>query len=206
MASVFVPGYGAAASFYRPALGAGWTIHEPPSFRRASSFEAHLASLRATLERVPARFTLAGHSMGAALAVVAALQQPERVERLLLIAPAGLPLTKPMRDSLRDFCRQTAHGVYSPRELVRPLAGALAAPRRAFRLARVVRSLDLREQLQALRARGIACEVVACAGDTLTPVEHCRRFAHVAGARYREVAAHGGHMWLLADPGAFARL
>ena len=38
------------------------------------------------------RFDLAGHSMGAAIAVRVAAEQPERVRRLALVAPAGLHL------------------------------------------------------------------------------------------------------------------
>jgi pimeloyl-ACP methyl ester carboxylesterase len=204
MSRVFVPGFGALPAFYKPALAADWLVPEPPSFRRAGSFRARVRALQLALERVEGPLTLAGHSMGAALAVAVALEQPERVERLLLVAPAGLPLTKPVRASARDFFGQAGDRLYTPREIVRVLASALAAPRSAVNLARAVRALDLREQLEAVRRRGIRCEVIGCAGDTLTPVEHCRRIARLAGASYREVDARGGHMWMLVEPGAFA--
>lgn len=206
MSRVFVPGFGALPSFYRDALTPEWTIHDPPPFRRASSFEARLAGLRETLAQLEGPLTLAGHSMGAALAVTAALEQPERIERLLLVAPAGLPLTKPIAASVRDFLGQAARRAYPSRDLVRSLRDALGSPRATMRLARIVRSLDLGEQLQLVRRRGIPVDVVGCVGDTLTPVGHCRQIARLSGGRYREIDAAGGHMWMLVEPAAFAAL
>ena len=206
MSRVFVPGFGALPSFYRDALTPEWEVHDPPSFRRASSFEARLAALRGTLERYGSPITLAGHSMGAALAVSVALEQPDRIERLLLVAPAGLPLTKPVAASLRDFFGQAARRAYPSRDLGRALRDAVGSPRATWRLARAVRALDLREQLQLVRRRGIPVDVVACVGDTLTPVEHCRQIARLSGGRYREIDAAGGHMWMLVEPTAFATL
>ncbi len=204
MSQLFVPGFGALPSFYRPALSSDWTVHAPPTFRDGSSLEARIAALRLTLDACASPVTLAGHSMGAALAVAAAVEQPERVERLILIAPAGLPLTKPIVSSLGAFCGQVAARVYAWDELARAFRAALESPRATLRLARVVRALDLSKQLRELRRRGVRCDVVACATDTLTPVHHCRRIARLAGARYREVDAAGGHMWMLVEPSAFA--
>ncbi len=206
MSRVFVPGFGALPSFYRDALAPDWTVHEPPSFRGAWSLEARLDALRATLACADGPVTLAGHSMGAALAVTVALEQPDRIERLLLVAPAGLPLTKPVAASIRDFLCQAVARTYPTRDLARTLRDALFAPRATMRLARAVRALDLREQLQLVRRRGIPVDVVACVGDTLTPLEHCKRIARLSGGRYREVDAAGGHMWMLVEPTAFAGL
>jgi hypothetical protein len=86
----------------------------------------------------------------------------------------------------------------------RALREVLVAPRSTLKLARAVRALDLRDQLEAVRNRGIRCDVVRCVGDTLTTVDHCRRIARLAGARYREVDAAGGHMWMLVEPATFA--
>lgn len=204
MSRVFVPGFGARPAFYRPALATDWIVHEPPSFRRSGSFEARVRALGAHVERLDGPVTIAGHSMGAALAVTVALEQPERIERLVLVGPAGLPLTKPVRASLRDFVGQIGQRAYASGELGRALFAALAAPRSTLALARTVRGLDLRPQLEALNRRGVRIDVIGCAGDTLTPVEHCRRIARLAGARYREVDVRGGHMWMLFEPAAFA--
>ncbi len=204
MARVFIPGFAARPSFYAEALGAGWIVHQPPAYRSASTFGDRVAALCATIDGCDAPVTLAGHSMGAALAVAAALRRPDAVERVVLVAPAGLPLTKPVLASIRDFLRQAARRVYPLPEVLRELASIARAPRATWRLARAVRALDLRESLRALRVGGVRCDVIACPGDTLTPVAHCREIAGLAGARYREVAARGGHAWLFVEPRAFA--
>ena len=73
------PGFGAVPAFYRPALAADWIVHEPPSFHRAASFRARVQRASASSSSgSTGPCTLAGHSMGAALAVTVALEQPER--------------------------------------------------------------------------------------------------------------------------------
>ena len=102
---------------------------------------------------------------------------------------------------MRDFAGQVRDRIY-PLQLALRAAGAIAAaPRSAARLARSVRRLDLAEQLALL---AVPTEVVACRGDTLTTVAHCRRIASLARAQYRELDVQGGHMWMLADPALFA--
>src|SRR5262245_37798452 len=128
-ARIFVPGFGARAGFYRAALGGRWTVHEPPSFRSGAAFEAHVAAFESRLAAAREPVVVAGHSLGAAVALVAATRLPEAVERLLLIAPAGLPLTKPITASARDFRRQFAEGDYPNGELTRALGSILGAPR-----------------------------------------------------------------------------
>jgi pimeloyl-ACP methyl ester carboxylesterase len=204
MSRLFVPGFGALPSFYRAALSGSWDVHEPPTFRESGVFDDLVAAVRRSLDAHRSPVTLGGHSMGAALAVAVALQEPQRVERLLLVGPAGLPLTKPIAVSLRDFWKQVTAGVYSSSQLARSVGRALVAPRKAYELASAVRSLDLTEQFREIRRLGLPCSVIGCAGDTLTPVEHCREIARLSGARYRELDAVGGHMWMVADPAAFA--
>src|SRR5262245_2779174 len=143
--------------------------------------------------------------MGAALAILAAHRDPARVASLLLVAPAGLPLTKPFAASARDFARQLLRGGY-PADVRRSLAEAAAAPRSALRLAHAVRSLDLAPELDALRAHGVRSRVVACSTDTLTTAAHCRRIARLAGADFRVLPLGGGHMWMLGHPAEFACL
>ena len=107
---------------------------------------------------------------------------------------------------MRDFGAQVRAGVYPRRELLSAIGEARATPAAACRLARVARTLDLRAQLEVVRRNGVRCDVVSCDGDGLTPPEHCRQIARLAGGRLREIAARGGHVWTIADPSAFAHV
>ena len=136
----------------------------------------------------------------AALAVLAAVDRPAAIERLILLSPSGLPLRKPIRASLFTFLGQIAHGWYPPTELARAVAGFLGAPRAALRLARTVHDLDLTPALEALGAAGVASTVVGCSTDRLATPGHCRRIAALLGSDYREIEARSGHIWMIAQP------
>src|SRR6185437_7191799 len=100
-------------SLYRRGMPAGWTVLEPPSFRRTGGdFEAYREWLRAAIAGQGEPVALAGHSMGGALAVLAALEQPERIERLILFSPAGLPLRRPIAAIALTGLRQVLRGSY----------------------------------------------------------------------------------------------
>jgi len=139
--------------------------------------------------------------MGAALSVAVAAEIPEQVGGLLLISPAGLPLTKPIRRSLADFAGQVVRGSYPLRSVLRGTANALAAPRSAAELARRVRALDLSVEMLRVRRNRIPTTVVACVTDTLVTIRHCRDAARLLGAEYRELDLPGGHMWMLEGSG-----
>ena len=203
---LFLPGWGAPASLYAPSLPGSWLALEPPSFAASGgSFREYRRWLDVEL-RDRGRSRLAGHSMGAALAILAAADSPELVERLLLIAPAGLPLVKPIRESVRDFVRQVARGDY-PRRVAASAVLALArAPRAALAIATHVRRLDLRRECAKIRAAGIPTTVVGCAGDTLVTSANARALAELLGARYEELDLRGGHMWMLADGARFTAI
>lgn len=202
---LFLPGFAAPAALYRAGLPAGWTVLEQPGFR---GDRASLAGRRRWLvdqiEARPGPVILAGHSMGAALALLAAAELPQRVERLLLFSPAGLPLTKAMRASAADLARQVARGLYPLGTLVRAAAPAVRAPRSTLRLAREVRALDLSPHMRRLRTAGVRVSVVGCTTDTLVTPAHSRRTAELLGARYRELVIAGGHVWMLGDAARLA--
>jgi pimeloyl-ACP methyl ester carboxylesterase len=166
-------------------------------------FAAYPAWLRSELDFRTGPFVLGGHSFGAALAVLVASGGELPIERLVLVDPAGLPLSKPNRDCLADFALQLGSGLYPLVPAARSIASTLAAPRAALRLACSVRTLDLSPELDALRSRGVPCAVVTSDTDTLTPPEHCRELARLAGGDYRELRVSGGHVWFLAAGGQF---
>jgi pimeloyl-ACP methyl ester carboxylesterase len=138
--------------------------------------------------------------MGAVLALLAAIDQPELVDRLVLVSPAGLPLMKTMRSSTATFLRQAASGRYRPAHLGRMLGRVARSPLSAHRLARTVHRLDVRPELGAFVAERVPCVVVGCSTDTLTPPEHCRELAAALRAEYREVDAADGHIWPVTQP------
>jgi pimeloyl-ACP methyl ester carboxylesterase len=201
---LFLPGWGAPASLYAPSLPASWLALEPPSFAASGGSLAEYCRWLDRELRDRGRSRLAGHSMGAALAILAAAESPELVAGLVLIAPAGLPLDKPIRASARDFLRQLAGGDY-PRRVAGSAAVAVArAPCAALSVARRVRRLDLRRECARIRRLGIPATVVGCVGDTLVTTERARTLAELLGARYEELDLRGGHMWMLADGERFA--
>lgn len=194
---IFLPGWGAAASAYAPGLPAGWTALDPPRFAESSgSLEVYLAWLAGELEARPGPLVLAGHSMGAALSVLAAAAFPHRVQHLVLFSPAGLPLVKPIAVSAAQFMLQMVTGRFTLQESLAAIANVARAPRSAYRVACAVRELDLSREMQAVSAAGIPVTIVGCDSDTLVTGRHCRRAADLLQARYRELSLEGGHMWM----------
>ena len=201
MKGLFVPGWGATAGLYVAGLPEGWEALELPAFRTThGELIAYRRWLGAEITRRRRPVALAGHSMGGALALLAAVDQPEMVEKLILVSPAGLPLNKPLRASTVTFIGQVARGCYPVGELCRAVARTATAPRAALRLARSVHDLNLTPELERIRPHRIPCTVVGCVSDQLTTPRHCRRLATLLDASYREVDASEGHIWMITEP------
>jgi pimeloyl-ACP methyl ester carboxylesterase len=202
---LFVPGWGAPAGLYRRGLPDGWEALELPSFRASrGELGAYRRRLLDELRARPGPATVAGHSLGAALAVLAACDEPARVAALILLAPSGLPLAKPLPASALTFAGQVLRRRYPARELVRAAGRVARAPRAALRLARAGHDLDLTRELEAVGARALPCAVVACTEDRLATPAHCRRVASLAHATFRELSDPGGHIWPVTNPGLLA--
>lgn len=198
---LFLPGLGARARAYAAGLGPAWErLDLPPPAAGGGSFPALRRWLARELLRPPARVVVAGHSLGAALAVAVAAHLPDTVQALVLIAPAGLPVTKPVRHSLADLALQLRRGDHRPADVALASLEAMRAPRSAVRLVRSVRNLDLTREMETVRSRGIEVTVVGCPSDTLVPAERCRRMADLLGGTYREVETDAGHVWPLTRP------
>jgi pimeloyl-ACP methyl ester carboxylesterase len=201
VSGLFVPGFGAVPGLYAAGLPPGWETLELPGYATAHGrLDAYRRLLEGELLRRPDPTPLAGHSMGAALAVLAAAKRPDAVERLVLLSPAGLPLTKSLPAILATYTGQVARGRYSPGHVAGSVGRVVRAPRSALLLARSVHDLDLRPELERARAAAVPAVVVGCSSDRLTTPDHCRRLAALLGAEYRELDAPGGHIWMIADP------
>lgn len=206
MRSLFVPGWGAPASLYAPLLPEGWSALEPPSFAASGgTLGAYRAWLRRELSH-QGRSVVGGHSMGGALALLAAAGDPSLVERLVLVSPAGLPLTKPIGRSASDLVHQLVRGFYPRRPALAGARALLRAPVSALRLAREVRSLDLRRECRRVRDHGVRTLVVGCTSDSLVRSEQSEALARLLGAEYLELAAPGGHMWMLRERSRMAEI
>jgi pimeloyl-ACP methyl ester carboxylesterase len=204
-ARIFVPGFAARARAYEEGLPPGWSALQPPPPSRSDGRVGRLADwLMVEATRGPGPPLLAGHSMGAALAVLTAARAPERVSGLVLVAPAGLPLEKPLRANVTALARQLASGTYRAGDTAASAAELVTAPRSSARLIRSLRRLDLRAEMRAVRGHRIPTVVIGCATDTLTPPWYCRATAELLGAAYREVPLEGGHVWMFGRWPAFA--
>jgi pimeloyl-ACP methyl ester carboxylesterase len=186
---------------YRRGLPDGWRVLELQGFRAGGGdLDRHRRAVVDELAGAPGAVAVAGHSMGAALAVIAAAEHPELVARLILLAPSGLPLARPLRASALTFAGQLVRRLYPLRELVPAVANVAAAPRAALRLARRVHDLDLRDELVRVRAQGTPAAVVACSSDRLATPGHCRRLAELLGAELHAVDDPDGHVWPITNP------
>jgi pimeloyl-ACP methyl ester carboxylesterase len=203
-APLFVPGWASRPAMYGLAVPDGWTVLDPPSFRAGgATLDRYVDWLVDELaRRGPA--VLAGHSMGGALAVLAAAAKPSLVERLVLVSPAAFPLSKSTPACLRDLGKEILRGRFRIEDLAGAAVRLAAAPRAASRLAHELRSLDLSPEMRAVSAAGVPATVIACSSDTLVTSDHCRRAARLLGAGYREVEHPGGHLWMISDPPALA--
>ena len=147
MNGLFVPGWGATAGLYVAGLPEGWEALELPAFRTTrGELLAYRRWLGAEITRQERQSRLPAIRWRW-LALLAAVDQPEMVEKLILLSPAGLPLNKPLWASTTTFVGQVARGCYPAGELCRALAGTATAPRAALRVARTVHDLDVTPEL-----------------------------------------------------------
>jgi pimeloyl-ACP methyl ester carboxylesterase len=173
-------------------------VLQPPSFRaRHGRLVGTYDWLRGELAQRPGPLVLGGHSFGAALAVVAAAREWASIGRLVLVSPAGLPLSKPMHRAGLMFVRQLVTGTYPVRPAVASALRVASAPVGAHRLARQIYALDLRPELEVIRERGLPVSVLTAVSDTLTTCAACRELARLAGGTCEELDVPGAHVWFL---------
>lgn len=194
--SLFLPGWAARAGLYARGLPRGWETAEEPSFRVAPTFEHFAAWARRQVDQRPGRIALAGHSMGAALALLAAADEPAAVRSLLLFSPAGLPMPDSKARSAATFAQAMVAGHFPLREGLRSAGGVLRSPRAALRVANDVRDLDLTTTMLRVRAAGVPVTIVSCLTDTLVTPDSARQIADLTGGALIELPLAGGHLWM----------
>jgi pimeloyl-ACP methyl ester carboxylesterase len=203
---IFLPGFGARARAYAAGLPSAWTALQPPPPRGEDPLVRYADWLEGELARRSGPTLVAGHSMGGALAILVAARRPDLVAGLVLIAPAGLPLSKPIRASAADFVRQVGSGRHRADDVAASALELVRRPRAALRLVRRLRALDLRTEMERVRDAGVPVTVVSCDTDTLTSPAQCARAAVHLGARHRELSLEGGHVWMFGRWHALATL
>jgi len=201
-----VPGFAVRGNLYRPGLPPGWVALDPPSMSvTGGRFDAYRRWLYGEVEARGRPLVLAGHSMGAALAICAASELPELVERLILFSPAGVPLSNPMFDSFLLLVRQSLQGLYSLEEIAFVVRETVKHPWATYRLARQAHDLDLSAEIGKVAAASIPTLVVGCESDTLTTTATCAHIADRLAGRYGQITGRG-HMWMLTDWRSFGKL
>ena len=172
------------------------------------------------LGELPARFALAGLSLGAIVALALVRRAPQRVSRLALLA-VNPRLPRPDQQEAWAASRRALAEGGSARALQESLLPVLVAPRRRAELADVVLAMadevgeaDLDDQLAIQQTRvderpalprvAVPTLVVAGAADALVPVErHEEVHAAVAGSRL-QVLDGTGHLATLEAPARVA--
>ena len=214
---VLLPGMGCSARLWEPVLASAELQPWLPDLRqprvRGRSLDDCVDRL---LEQLPARFALAGHSLGAVVALALTRRAPDRVSRLALLAANPRPPRPDQQDAWAAQRRALADGA-SARSLQEQLLPVLVPAGRRPELERVVLSMadevgecELDDQLAIQQTRvderpalsriGVPTLLVAGADDALVPVaRHDEIEAQVAGAD-AVVLAGTGHLAPLEEP------
>lgn len=218
---VLLPGMGCSAALWSEVEGrlaqlpggGPELVHDPLD---ADDLEEMVADL---LERLPARFALAGLSLGGIVAMALVRQAPERVARLALLSTNARAPT-PQQYAAWTEQRRALAGGRSARAVQEELLGALLATPRPSTVQRTLAMAD--EVGAATFARQLALQatrvdertalaeirvptlVLAAERDALCPVErHQEIRQRVPGARL-QVIPESGHLSALEAPDAVA--
>ncbi|MDQ3880941.1 MAG: alpha/beta fold hydrolase [Chloroflexota bacterium] len=148
------------------------------------------------------RASVVGHSMGGFVAAELAADFPERVARLVLVAPAVLPYERRLWHPTRGLLRMLRHlpGGFLPllvADAVR--AGPLTVPSAARQLL----TADLRPKLARIAAPTL---VVCGARDALVPLAATGRLARQLPDAKLVVIPDAGHNTMWEQPEAFNRV
>lgn len=214
---VLLPGYGLGPSTYRRTarlLAEAGARVIVPRWIAASPWTYHgtIAALRATLDDEGLdRTVLVGHSFGGAVALGFAATHPERVSRCVFVDSNAL-------DAHWELAREALPGLLRAYRMASMDAGLdffrswAAHPEGMVRAAWWGFNCRMDDEIAAVRAAGLPCDVFWAERDTLVSKDLGARFARDLGAQLFIVTDPGGagpvdHGWIFQHPELFvARL
>ncbi|MGH2993044.1 MAG: adenylate/guanylate cyclase domain-containing protein [Solirubrobacterales bacterium] len=202
-------------------LGTGLSDRLPPS--EASIFEQRMDDIRAVMDAVGSeRAALLGWSEGAALCATFAATYPQRTSALVMYGGmprmledddypwgypadfmdewiANVPISWGQDEELLRLWAPSVADLPEPRRWFARFGRLAASPGAASALFRMVRDLDIRDVLPAIRVPTL---IIHRTGDTLMRVEHSRYMAdRIPGARLVELPGED-HLWWFGDQDA----
>jgi pimeloyl-ACP methyl ester carboxylesterase len=149
-----------------------------------------------------ARVSLVGHSMGGLIAAELAADAPERVDRLVLVDPAALPLDTHLLTHALSLLHELR--TISPSFLPVLFADSLrAGPLTFWRAARGLMLADLRPKLALIRAPTL---VIWGEHDALVPLAFAQQLAQYLRYEQLVVIKGAGHVPMWDRPQEFNRV
>jgi pimeloyl-ACP methyl ester carboxylesterase len=148
------------------------------------------------------RASLVGHSMGGLIAAELAADAPERVDRLVLVDPAALPLDTRLLTHALSLLQELR--TISPSFLPVLIADALrAGPLTLWRAANALMLADLRPKLAQIQARTL---VIWGEHDALVPIAFAQQLANYLRYEQLVVIKGAGHVPMWDRPQEFNRV
>jgi len=206
---------------YAPALpGFGGTAELPSDEHDLRGYARWVAAFARTVG-ITGPFSLVGYSFGGGVAIRAAHDFPELVQRLILVNSIGGSAWTDGRGVLKALSerplwdwglhlqadilptRQATHVL--PVILRDAVPNVLRCPRAIWRAAHLARTADLRPELAELNRRRLPVVVVWSKQDNVIP-EATSMSLHACLGEPRLVTVPGGHTWLLSQPEAFGEI
>lgn len=218
---VLLPGMNCSARLWAPVLGSGQLDPWLSDLRQPRVHGRSLDDcVDRLLERLPSRFALVGHSLGAIVALALTRRAPDRVRRLALLAANPRPPRPEQQDAWSAQRRALAEGA-SARSLQEQLLPVLVPAGRRAELRQAVLEMaddvgerDLDDQLAIQQSRvderpaltriGVPTLLVAGAEDALVPVARHDEIRAQVTAATAVVLPRTGHLAPLEEPGQVA--
>jgi pimeloyl-ACP methyl ester carboxylesterase len=209
---IFIPGVGSLADDFahQSEVFEGGIVHDPRAGGAdAATMAGRAERLVAELRALGAPRVLVGHSLGAAVALEAAIAAPESVDGLVLInSGAQIPLPEGVLAAVeRDFageCDRLARASFAAatdEQVEARRAALMGAGRQELAAAYACcREFDARDRLGAVE---IPALVVAAAEDALMPVWLSEELANGLPMAHMVVVEGSGHLLPMERPKAF---